>query len=96
MGQLGTGDTADRFKPTPTKNTRDLLFFQISAGGEHSMAVTSLGKVYVWGKDSMLASHLDVFRQVLAHLDNLVRTLWISVQILWSRGDRWKLFSCQD
>ena len=62
MGQLGTGDTADRFQPTPTKYSKDLLFFQVSAGGEHSMAVTSLGKVYVWGKDSILASYLDLLR----------------------------------
>lgn len=50
LGQLGTGDTTDRTVPAEVKGSAGLRFIQVASGGEHSMGLTVLGQVYVWGE----------------------------------------------
>jgi alpha-tubulin suppressor-like RCC1 family protein len=51
-GQLGTGDKTDRNIPTQMESTLRLRFVLVAAGGEHSIALTALGEVYVWGSNA--------------------------------------------
>lgn len=51
-GQLGLGDTEMRQKPEEILSLRGIHLSQLSAGGEHSAAVTSSGAVYVWGNNA--------------------------------------------
>jgi len=54
-GQLGLGDTNDQLLPacvrtlTLAKAFQKHSFVQVAAGSEHSCALTSNGKVYIWG-----------------------------------------------
>lgn len=49
-GQLGLGDTQDRFVPTPvTTNLSEKTIVKIAANGKNSMAIASDGTVYLWG-----------------------------------------------
>ena len=47
-GRLGTGTTA-LYQATPTRVSGGLQFAQISAGTEHTCAVTTAQKAYCWG-----------------------------------------------
>jgi alpha-tubulin suppressor-like RCC1 family protein len=48
--QLGTGESPDyRYKPVVIEQLNDKNIVQIAAGGYHSFALTSSGKVYGWG-----------------------------------------------
>ncbi|KJY52991.1 RCC1 domain-containing protein [Bifidobacterium kimbladii] len=57
-GQLGNGTTSNRYTPvrvkTPDRKTypdlpADFTYLQVSAGGDHSLAVGSDGNAYAWG-----------------------------------------------
>lgn len=48
FGQLGTGDTTYATEPTLTVGLDDVSVADISAGGWHSLALSSDGKVYTW------------------------------------------------
>ena len=57
-GQLGNGTTTERHTPvrvkTPDRNTypdlpKDFTYLQVSAGGDHSLALGSDGYAYAWG-----------------------------------------------
>ena len=48
-GQLGTGDTRDQNIPTKVKNSQAYRFVVARTGGTHSMGLSLLGEVYVWG-----------------------------------------------
>ena len=57
-GQLGDGTTSSRYTPvrvkTPDRNTypdlpADFTYLQVSAGGDHSLAVGSDGYAWAWG-----------------------------------------------
>ncbi|MEX0609572.1 MAG: T9SS type A sorting domain-containing protein [Balneolaceae bacterium] len=51
FGQLGVGDTRNRFVPTPvTTNLGGKTITKIAVGGENSMAIASDGSVFLWGK----------------------------------------------
>jgi alpha-tubulin suppressor-like RCC1 family protein len=49
-GRLGTGTTA-LYQASPTRVSGGLQFAQISAGTEHTCAVTTAQKAYCWGSD---------------------------------------------
>jgi alpha-tubulin suppressor-like RCC1 family protein len=51
-GQLGDGSTALRTAPTPVTFPAGTVVTQVSAGGDHSMALTSTGELYAWGDNS--------------------------------------------
>eukprot|EP00741_Cyanophora_paradoxa_P009380 tig00000144_g9086.t1 len=48
-GRLGHGDEKDAFLPQEIDMLRSKQIVQISAGGAHSAALTSLGDLYMWG-----------------------------------------------
>lgn len=48
-GQLGLGDTADRWEPTVLEALKGKRVIDIAAGSEHSLASTCLSYVYGWG-----------------------------------------------
>ena len=48
-GQLGTGKPADADSPRPVEAPAGVTFGAVAAGGEHSVALGSNGKVYAWG-----------------------------------------------
>ena len=59
-GQLGDGTTTERHAPvrvkTPDRSTypdlpADFTYLQVSAGGDHSLALGSDGNVYAWGRN---------------------------------------------
>lgn len=50
-GQLGLGDSLDRFYPIRLKSLSSTRVTEVSAGGNHSLAVTCLGHVYGWGSN---------------------------------------------
>ncbi len=52
-GQLGDGSTAVRTTPTEVDLPAGTVVTQVSAGGDHSMALTSTGELYVWGDNSL-------------------------------------------
>jgi len=47
-GQLGLGDTTDRLVPTPLPGAGNIA--ALSASGTHSLALSSDGNVYSWGR----------------------------------------------
>ncbi|CAM6090961.1 unnamed protein product [Calypogeia fissa] len=49
-GQLGIGDTQPRALPVLVKKLVGLNLVDIAAGGWHSMALTTSGEVYGWGR----------------------------------------------
>ena len=51
-GRLGTGTTA-LYQATPTRVSGGLQFAQISAGTEHTCAVTTAQKAYCWGSSQL-------------------------------------------
>ena len=50
-GQLGDGSTQAKDVPTPVSLPVGTVVTQVAAGGDHSLALTSTGKVYAWGDD---------------------------------------------
>ena len=48
-GRLGTGDTTARLVPTPVAMPDDATVIQVSAGEDHSFALTASGMAYGWG-----------------------------------------------
>ena len=51
FGQLGTGDTKDRYKPCLIKRLRVAKIKSIHAGQYHVLAVASAGTIFSWGKN---------------------------------------------
>jgi alpha-tubulin suppressor-like RCC1 family protein len=52
LGQLGNGTEADRATPVRVRLPAGVKVTAISAGWEHSLAVTSTGRVLAWGDNS--------------------------------------------
>mmetsp|Transcript_5358 Transcript_5358/g.15331 ORF Transcript_5358/g.15331 Transcript_5358/m.15331 type:complete len:664 (+) Transcript_5358:598-2589(+) len=50
FGQLGNGTTSYATSPVKVVGLEDLPIADISAGGWHSLALTTTGAVYVWGR----------------------------------------------
>jgi RCC1 and BTB domain-containing protein len=49
-GQLGVGDTTDRFEPKLLTHLKGKDVVQIGCGSGHTVALVSEGKVYTWGR----------------------------------------------
>jgi alpha-tubulin suppressor-like RCC1 family protein len=49
QGQCGIGNMEDMFKPHMIKKLQDQFIAQVTAGWEHSIALTNDGKMYSWG-----------------------------------------------
>lgn len=60
-GQLGTGDTARRRKPTLIAGVAQLA--QVSAGEEHSAAMDDAGAVWLWGSNRHGKLGLDLAQE---------------------------------
>jgi len=51
FGQLGTGDTETRYRPILVDTVPpDIIFAKIAAGSDHSLAITTTGRLYTWGR----------------------------------------------
>eukprot|EP00887_Chlorella_sp_A99_P001925 scaffold18.g1925.t1 len=50
FGQLGNGTTSYATEPQCVVGLEDVFLADIAAGGWHSMAISSQGEVYVWGR----------------------------------------------
>ena len=64
QGQLGVGDSLDRFLPTPVATTT--RFVQIVAGETHACGVDASGQLHCWGdnRDRELGDSLGIQRDV--------------------------------
>ena len=51
-GQLGDGSTALRSSPVPVQMPAGVTFSAISAGNNHTCAITTSGEAYCWGQNS--------------------------------------------
>jgi len=51
-GQLGTGNNAGSRVPVPVEIPSGTVITAVAAGGEHSLALTSTGRVLAWGSNS--------------------------------------------
>ncbi len=51
-GQLGDGTTTNRFNPVPVSGLSNAVLVAITAGKEHSCALTQAGAVLCWGSNS--------------------------------------------
>ena len=97
-GQLGHGDTNDRWIPVVLESIEDVSF--VSAGGEHSLACTSDGHVWAWGSNeygqcgntehtvhpsipALVENIADVVQVAAGYLHSLAIT---SEGMLWSWG----------
>lgn len=49
QGQCGQGNIEDQLKPAAIKRLSEVTIVQITAGWEHSIALTNEGKMYSWG-----------------------------------------------
>ena len=52
MGQLGTGDTTSRLRPELLRSMRAAGARSISAGGQHSMVISSQSLLFAFGSNS--------------------------------------------
>jgi hypothetical protein len=48
--QLGNGGTDYATHPVPVVGLEDVVISDMAAGGWHSMAISTLGEVFVWGR----------------------------------------------
>lgn len=61
-GRLGTGSTVDASSPMPLETLANEDIVQISAGFDHSVALTKDGRIYSWGGNSNgQLGHADSF-----------------------------------
>ena len=53
-GQLGLGHDSDKFEypPKQIKNIVNICWTQVECGGEHTVALSSNGEVFTWGRNS--------------------------------------------
>lgn len=49
-GQLGNGNTTYQVEPRPVHGMENIKVADISAGGWHSLALSTEGEVYTWGR----------------------------------------------
>ncbi|CAL5057326.1 unnamed protein product [Urochloa decumbens] len=57
-GQLGLGDSEDRFKPCLIRSLQGIRITQAAAGSRRTMLVTDTGSVYAFGKDNFRGAEL--------------------------------------
>eukprot|EP00347_Sterkiella_histriomuscorum_P016506 403352920 len=75
FGQLGHGDTENYSLPTPIEALVKIQIIQVSCGWQHSMALSSQGRIFSWGygedgqlghgdtNDYLLPKEIDFFRK---------------------------------
>ncbi|KAI8473148.1 MAG: regulator of chromosome condensation 1/beta-lactamase-inhibitor protein II [Monoraphidium minutum] len=53
-GRLGVGDRtgSSKLRPHPVRGLEAFTIVQVAAGGTHSMALTSTGRTFIWGRAS--------------------------------------------
>ena len=54
FGHLGTGSTSDSLVPAPLVSLESVDVVQVAAGFDHSLILTSTGKVFAWGRNNMV------------------------------------------
>eukprot|EP01036_Dinobryon_divergens_P025455 gene25456-34005_t len=53
FGHLGTGSTEDSLVPAPLVSLESMDVVQVAAGFDHSLVLTSDGRVHSWGRNNM-------------------------------------------
>ena len=75
-GQLGIGNTKETKRPHLIKTLSDLTVTQISCGSYHSMALTSDGKVFIWGDNKcdllLNTSHKIIKRPAKVEINQII------------------------
>jgi len=54
FGHLGTGSTVDSLVPAPLVSLESMDVVQVAAGYDHSLVLTSDGRVFSWGRNNMV------------------------------------------
>lgn len=54
FGHLGTGSTEDSLVPAPLVSLESMDVVQVAAGFDHSLVLTSDGRVHSWGRNNMV------------------------------------------
>lgn len=64
-GQLGTGDTVKRHRPTIISHLTGIGVCRIACGNDHALAVSLDGRMFAWGKNH----HNQVSLEMQANLN---------------------------
>ena len=64
-GQLGLGDTTDRWSPTQVGSAANWV--AVSAGYRHSLGVRSDGTLWAWGRNTHITAKTDANPEITSH-----------------------------